>query len=67
MTIYNSEEVPLSSVCVLLPILILFLLPRMRYGIFFATLLRRPSSWSHLFTVDVETGVFQVLFNEVAS
>ena len=28
---------------------------------------RRPASRSRLFDVDVETGVLQVLFNEVAS
>ena len=28
---------------------------------------RRPASWSRLFTVDVETGVLQVLFIEAAS
>ena len=31
------------------------------------TLPRRPASRSRLFTVDVETGVLRVLFNEVAS
>ena len=46
---------------------LLFLLPSLRYGFFFSTLPRRPASLSHLFTVDVETGVLQVLFNEVAS
>ena len=30
------------------------------------TLLRRPASRSHLFTVDVETGVLWVQFNEAA-
>ena len=28
---------------------------------------RRPASQSHLFTVDVQTGVLRVLFNEGAS
>ena len=32
-----------------------------------ATLPRRSSSQSRLFTVDVETGVLRVLFNEAAS
>jgi hypothetical protein len=31
------------------------------------TLLRRPASQNHLFTVDVENGVLQVLFIETAS
>ena len=31
------------------------------------TLPRRPASRSHLSTVDVETGVLRVLFNEAAS
>ncbi|MGJ0282540.1 hypothetical protein [Streptococcus pyogenes] len=31
------------------------------------TLPRRPASQSRLFTVDVETGVLQVLFNEAAT
>ena len=31
------------------------------------TLPRRPASRSHLFTVDIETGVLRVLFNEAAS
>ena len=39
----------------------------LRYGFFFATLPRRPASRSDLFTVDVETGVLWVLFNEAAS
>ena len=43
------------------------LLASLRYGFFFATLPRRPSYQSRLFTVDVETGVLQVLFNEAAS
>ena len=61
-------RVPLSSVCVLLLILIFyFLLASLRYGFFFTTLPRRPTSWSCLFIVDVETGVLQVLFNEAAS
>ena len=46
-------RVPLSSVCVLLPILI------------FSFYL--PISGSRLITVDVETGVLRVLFNEAAS
>jgi hypothetical protein len=37
------------------------------YGFFFATLPRRPASRSRLFTVDVETDVLRVLFNEAAS
>ena len=44
-------RVPLSSVCVLFPILILIFL----------------LSQSRLFAVDVETGVLLVLFNEAAS
>ena len=46
---------------------LVFLLASLRYGFFFATLPRRPASWSRLFTVDVETGVLRVLFNEAAS
>ena len=46
---------------------ILFLLASLRYGFFFATRPRRSASWSRLFTVDVETGVLRVLFNEAAS
>ena len=38
-----------------------------RYGFFFVTLPRRPASRNRLFTVDVETGVLPVLFNEAAS
>jgi hypothetical protein len=38
----------------------------MRYGFFFATLPRRPASRSRLFTLDIETGVLQILFNEAA-
>ena len=34
--------------------------------LFFATLPWMPASRSRLFTVDVETGVLQVLFNEAA-
>ena len=49
-------RVPLSSVCVLLPILIFsFLLASMRYGFFFATLPRRPASRSRLFNVYIDT------------
>ena len=57
----------LCQVSVLLSILILILLASLRYGFFFATLPRRPASRIRLFAVDVETGVFQVLFNEAAS
>ena len=39
-------------------------LASLRYGFFFATLPRSPSSRSHFFTVDVETSVLWVLFNE---
>ena len=46
---------------------ILFLLASLRYGFFFAALPRRPAYRSRLFTVDVETGVLRVLFNEAAS
>jgi hypothetical protein len=45
----------------------LFLLATLNYSFFFATLPRRPASWSRLFTVDVETGVLRVLFHEAAS
>ena len=38
-----------------------------RYDFFFATLPRRPAPRSRLFTVDVETGVLRVPFNEAAS
>ena len=48
-------RVPLSSVCVLLPILIIYF-----YWPAFATLPRRPASQSRIFTVDVETGVLRV-------
>ena len=44
-----------------------FLLASLRYGFFIATRPRRPASRSRLFTVDVETGVLRVLFNEAAS
>jgi hypothetical protein len=42
-------------------------LASLRYGFFFATLPRRSASRSRLFTVDVETGVLRVLFNEAAT
>ena len=57
----------LGSVCSFAHLNLLFLLDSLRYGFFFATLPKRPASWSHLFTVDVETGVLWVLFNEAAS
>ena len=60
-------RVPLFSVCVLLPILIFSFYWPLRYGFLFATLPRRPASRSCLFTVNVETGVLRVLFNEAAS
>ena len=46
---------------------IYFLLASLRYVFFFATLPRRPASRSCLFTVDIETGVLRVLFNEASS
>jgi hypothetical protein len=49
------SRAPLSSVCVILPINLLFLLASLRYGFFFTTLPRSPSSRSHNFTVDVES------------
>ena len=63
LSITLFSNLPLSGVCVLLPILIFFLLASLRYGFFFATLPRRSASRSRLFTVDVETGVLRVLFN----
>ena len=75
--IKKNSNLPLSSVCVLLPILIFsfywpvwdmaFSLQLCLFLCNSATLPRRPASWSHLFTVDVETGVLRVLFNEAAS
>ena len=60
-------RVPLSSFCVLLPILIFyFYWPYLRYVFFFATLPRRQASRSRLFTVDVESVVLRVLFHEAA-
>ena len=52
-------RVPLSNVCVLLPIMIFYFYWHLRYGVFFETLPRRPTSRSHLFTVDFETGVLR--------
>ena len=58
------DRVPLSSV--LLPILTFYFYWPVWDGFFFATLPRRPASRSRLFTVNVETGVLRVLFNEAA-
>ena len=67
LSVHNTfSNLPLSSVCVL-NLNILFLLANLRYGFSFATLPRRPSSRSHIFTVDLETCVLRVLFNEAAS
>jgi hypothetical protein len=62
-------KVPLSSVCVLLHIIIYSIYWPVwdTVWFFFATLTRNPASRSHLFTVDVETGVLRALFNEAAS
>ena len=60
-------RVPLSSVCVILLILIFYFYWPVWDIFFFATLHRRSASRSRLFTVEVETGVLLVLFNEAAS
>ena len=67
LSISLFSNLPLSSVCSFAHLNILFLLASLRYGFFFATLPRRPASRSRLFTVDIETGVLGVLFNEAAS
>ena len=61
-TFFQSSSV--QHLCSFAHLNILFLLASLRYGFFFATLPRRQASRSHLFTVDVETGVWRVLFNE---
>ena len=60
-------RVPLSSVCVLLPILIFSFYWPVWDVSFSLQLPRRPASRSRLFTVDIETGVLWVLFNEAVS
>ena len=61
----SRQSFSIQCLCSFAHLNVLFLLASVRYG--FATLPRRPASWSRLFTVDVETGVFWVLFNESAS
>ena len=60
-------RVPLSSVCGRLPILIFSFYWPVWDMAFSLQLSRRPASQSGLFTIDVETGVLRVLFNEPVS
>ena len=64
-TFFQSSSV--QCLCYFAHLNLLFLLACLTYGFFFATLPRRPASRSRLFTVDIETGVLRVLFNEAAS
>ena len=61
------EKLPRNCLCSFAHLNLLFVFASLKYGFFFATLLRRPASRSCLFTVDVETGVLRVLFNKAAS
>ena len=67
LKLISLSSVPLSSVCSIAHLNLSFLLASLRYGFFFAIQPRRPASRSRLFTIDVETGVLRVLFNEAAS
>lgn len=62
LTLFSN--LPMSSVCSFAHLNLFFLLASLRYGFFFPTLPRRPASRSYLFTVDDETGVLRVLYNE---
>ena len=64
-TFFQSSSV--QCLCSFAHLNLFLLLASLRYGFFFATLPRRPASQSCLFTVDVETGVLRVPFNEAAS
>ena len=64
-TFFQSSSV--HCLCSFAHLNLFFSLASLRYGYFFATLPRRPASWIRLFTVDVETGVLWVLFNEASS
>ena len=63
----SRQSSSVQCLCSFAHLNLLFLLANLRYGFFFATLSRRPASRSRLFTVDVETGVLRVLFNEAAN
>ena len=63
---FNNKQ-SFSVQCSFAHLNLYFLLVSLRYGFFFAALPRRLTSQSRLFTVDVETGVLRVLFNEAAS
>ena len=64
-TFFKSSSV--QCLCSFAHLNLFLLLASLRYDFFFATLPRRPASWSRLFTVDFETGVLRVPFNEAAS
>ena len=68
ITLFFVSNLPLSSVCVLLPIFIFFfLLASLRYSFFFfCNPAYEPASRSGLFSVDVEAGVVRALLNEAA-
>lgn len=61
----SSSSPPVFNVCVLLPQSFSFYWQVC--GFFLATLLGSPVSWSHLFTVDADTGVWQILFSAADS
>ena len=67
MSTVKRQNSSVQSLCYFALLHFKFVLASLRYGFFFATLPRRPASRNRLFTVDVETGVLQVLFNEAAS
>ena len=64
-TFFQSSSI--QCLCYFAHLNIFLLLASLRYGLFFATLPRRPASRSRLFIVDVETGVLRIPFNEAAS
>ena len=71
ITVNFSEDVAYTSapkfgVCILFFNLFL-LLASVRYSFFFSALPRGPGSWSHLITIDVETGILDVPLNGAAS
>ena len=64
-TFFQSSSV--QCLCSFAHPTLFLLLPSLGYGFFFATLPRKPASRSHLFTVDVETGILRVPFNDLLS
>ena len=68
LSVHNTffQSSSFQCLCSFAHLILFFLLASLRYGFFFTTLPRRPASRSGFFTVDIETGVLRVPFNEAA-